>query len=53
MQEPMARLQFRSSYYEKVGENHFEDWILEEKKFKDKNHTLIDSNPLNVMQIDV
>ena len=45
MQEYMARLQFRSSYYEKVGENHFEDWILDDQSFKDNKPYLIDYNP--------
>ena len=52
MQESMARLQFRSSSFEKVLENHLEDWILEEKRFKDKNHTLIDAKPLKLRIID-
>ena len=43
MKEPMARSQITNSYFEKVFENHFEAWILEEKSFKDETHTLIDT----------
>lgn len=45
MQELMARLQVRSSFFEKILENHFEVWILEENIIKDEKHTLIDAIP--------
>ena len=52
MQEHMARLQVRSSSFEKALENHFWDLILEEKRFKDENHTLIDAVPQKLRRTD-
>ena len=52
MKETMARLLFRSSFFWEVFEKHFEDWILEEKGFKDESHTLIYSRPLKLKIID-
>ena len=45
MQETMARLQFRSTSFWEVNVKHFEDWLQEEKCFKDEGNTLIDSRP--------
>lgn len=52
MHELMARLQIKSSSFYKVYEKYFEDWLLEENRFKDENHTFIDIRPLNLRIID-
>ena len=50
MQEPMARSQVRNLSFEKVFENHFGDYLLEEKSSKDENNTLNDVNPRKFLE---
>ena len=48
MKEPMDRLQNLTSSSLKDFGNHFEDWTLEEKRFKNVGHTLIDVRQKNL-----